>query len=113
VLITGEERAQSQGVSTTTTRTVVLVMGSLGIASCVAWCGPIAFVGLIVPHIVRFTLGASRRILLPYSGIVGATFLIACDVAARFLSSGQDLPVGVMTAAIGAPLLIVLVLRQQ
>lgn len=113
VLITGEERAQSQGVSTTRTRTVILVIGSLGIASCVAWCGPIAFVGLIVPHIVRFTLGASRRILLPYSGIVGATFLIACDVAARLLSTSQELPVGVMTAAIGAPLLIVLVLRRR
>ena len=112
-LITGEERAQSQGVYTTQTRTIVLGVGSLGIASCVAWCGPIAFVGLIVPHIVRFILGSSRRILLPYSGIVGAAFLITCDVAARFLSTGSEVPVGVMTAAVGAPLLIVLVLKQQ
>jgi iron complex transport system permease protein len=79
----------------------------------VAWCGPIAFVGLIVPHLVRLSLGTSRRVLLPMSAVLGAAFLVACDTAARNAWPGRELPVGVLTAGIGAPLLVWLVARQR
>ena len=111
-LVAGEERAWSQGVAIQKTRAVVLGFGALGVAACVAWCGPIAFVGLIVPHIVRRTLGPIRRVLIPYSGLVGAAFLVGCDVLSKYAAGGRELPVGVMTATIGAPLLILLVLRR-
>ena len=112
-LVSGEERAFSQGVDVARVRSFVLILGSLGVAACVAWCGPIAFVGLVVPHIVRLSLGSVRRILLPMSGVAGAAFLVTCDAVARVIVPGVELPVGVVTAAIGAPLLIFLVLTRN
>ncbi|MBX2804220.1 MAG: iron ABC transporter permease [Myxococcales bacterium] len=111
-MVLGEATAYSQGVDVRRVRVEILVGGALGVAACVAWCGPIAFVGLVVPHIVRLTLGASRRVLLPMSGLVGAAFLVACDTVARTAWTGRELPVGVLTAALGAPLLIALVLSR-
>jgi ABC-type Fe3+-siderophore transport system permease subunit len=69
-LLGGEERAHSQGVDVRWLRSVVLGVGALGVGACVAWCGPIAFIGLIVPHLVRLSLGSSRRVLLPMSLVV-------------------------------------------
>ncbi len=112
-LAAGEERAHSQGVNVAYVRSLVLGVGALGVAACVAWCGPIAFVGLIVPHIVRLSVGTSRRVLLPMSAVMGAAFLVACDTAARNVLPGRELPVGVLTAGIGAPLLVWLVARRR
>jgi ABC-type Fe3+-siderophore transport system permease subunit len=112
-LVAGEERAFSQGVNIPWTRTIVLVFGALGVAACVAWCGPIAFVGLIVPHMVRRTLGPLLRHVMPFSCITGAAFLVACDTIGRLALGGRELPVGVITAAVGAPLLIFLILGKR
>jgi len=112
-LTAGEERAHSQGVNVPRVRGLVLGVGALGVAACVAWVGPIAFVGLIVPHMVRMGLGSSRRVLLPMSLLVGAAFLTACDVGARLLLAGRELPVGVLTAGLGAPILVWLITRQR
>jgi iron complex transport system permease protein len=81
----------------------------------VAQCGPIAFVGLVVPHIIRLTLGHAGRSILLWSPLVGGTFLVLCDSIARVLLSDGELPVGVITAGIGAPMLIALIWfnRQQ
>jgi iron complex transport system permease protein len=111
-LIAGEALAFSQGVDVTGVRTRVLVFGALGVAVCVAWCGPIAFVGLVVPHLVRLGVGTSRRLVLTLSAVCGAGFLVLCDTVARTVWAGRELPVGVLTAAIGAPLLVALVLRR-
>ena len=110
-MMLGEDKAKSQGVSVVRVRTLVLGVGALGVGACVAWCGPIAFVGLIVPHLVRMGFGASRRILVPMSAISGAGFLVLCDTVARVCLTGRELPVGVMTAGIGAPLLIWLIIQ--
>ena len=112
-LVGGESRAHSQGVDVMQVRTLGLAMGALGVGACVAWCGPIAFVGLIVPHMVRLSLGAGRRVLLPMSSLVGGAFLVLCDALARVIIPGRDLPVGVITAALGAPLLVWLVARRR
>ncbi len=112
-LALGEELAHAQGVSVRRVRLLVLVGGALGVAACVAWCGPIAFVGLIVPHIVRRTTGPQLRTLLPLSALVGAGFLVACDTLARVVWSERELPVGVVTASVGAPALFWLVLRRS
>ncbi|RYZ39764.1 MAG: iron ABC transporter permease [Myxococcaceae bacterium] len=111
VFIAGEEHAESQGVPVRRVRTVAIGLGALGVAACVAWCGPIAFVELIVPHIVRRTLGVSRRVLLPGSVVVGAAFLAWCDASTRVFLPVRELPVGVVTAALGAPLLVYLLAR--
>ena len=112
-MVAGEDRAHAQGVNVRRVRTIGLGVGALAVAACVAWCGPIAFVGLIVPHIVRLTLGATRWVLLPASMIFGGTFLVLCDTAGRLLVANQDLPVGVVTAALGAPLLVFLIVSQR
>ncbi len=107
-----EDWAETQGVAVRRVRLEVLVAGSLGVAACVALCGPIAFVGLVVPHLVRRIAQVSVRELLPLSWLGGAGFLVACDALARVLVPGRELPVGVITAALGAPTLFLLVLRR-
>jgi iron complex transport system permease protein len=112
-LALGEELAHTQGVEVGRLRFLVLLVASLGVAACVAWCGPIAFVGLIVPHLVRLLVGPSLRLLLPLSFIGGAGFLVACDTLARIVLPGRELPVGVLTATLGAPALVLLVARAR
>ncbi len=109
----GEDLAQTQGVNVARLRFAVLLVASLGVAACVAWCGPIAFVGLIVPHLVRLLVGPSLRALLPLSFVGGAAFLVVCDAVARIALPGRELPVGVITAALGAPALVFLVSRAR
>ena len=112
-MLGGEERAHAQGVNIRRTRTLCLAVGAVGVGACVAWCGPIAFVGLIVPHLIRLGLGPSRRILLPMSALGGAAFLVLCDALGRWWMPHADLPVGVVTAGLGAPLLTWLVTRRR
>jgi ABC-type Fe3+-siderophore transport system permease subunit len=112
-MIGGEERAHAQGVDVRRTRSVCLATGALGVGAVVAWCGPIAFVGLIVPHLVRLSLGPTRRVLFPMSALTGAAFLVLCDGLARLVMPDHDLPVGVVTAMLGAPLLVWLVTRRR
>ena len=112
-LALGEDLAQTQGVNVARLRFGVLLLASLGVAACVAWCGPIAFVGLIVPHLVRLLIGPSLRALLPLSFLGGAAFLVVCDAVARVALPGRELPVGVITAALGAPALVFLVSRSR
>ncbi len=114
-LAAGEEVAWSQGVDIYTLRRNTLLFAALGVGTCVAQCGPIAFVGLVVPHIIRLTLGHAGRSVLLWSPFVGGTFLVLCDSIARVLLSDGELPVGVITAGIGAPMLIALIWfnRQQ
>jgi iron complex transport system permease protein len=112
-LVGGEERAHAQGVDIPRLRALCLGGGALGVSACVAWCGPIAFVGLIVPHLVRRTIGSSRRTLLPMSAVCGGFFLVLCDLVARLILPGRELPVGVLTAAIGAPTLAWLIARRR
>lgn len=109
----GEDVAHAQGVNVRRLRAVVLTAASFAVAAIVAWCGPIAFVGLIVPHAVRLAVGPSVRSLLPLSAIGGAAFLTVCDALSRSLVPGRELPVGVLTAALGAPALIALIVRAQ
>jgi len=109
----GEELAGARGVNVPSLRRLVLAVGSLGVGACVAWCGPIAFVGLIVPHVVRRIVGAELRRVLPLSLLTGAAFLVLCDALARSLSPGRELPVGVVTAALGAPSLVLLLFRTR
>ncbi|HEY3497725.1 MAG TPA: iron ABC transporter permease [Polyangiaceae bacterium] len=109
----GEELAHARGVNVRRLRFLVLGFGSLAVAASVAWCGPIAFVGLIVPHLVRLAVGPALGRLLPLSLLSGAAFLVACDALARSVVPGRELPVGVVTATVGAPSLVVLLFRAR
>lgn len=99
----GESSAGSLGVSITATRWTLLVGTALLTASLVAFTGAIGFVGLVVPHVVRLIWGPSHRRLLPLSALLGAILLVWADTIARSIVSGQEVPIGVVTAAVGAP----------
>ncbi|MGW7414147.1 FecCD family ABC transporter permease [Streptomyces sp. NPDC054863] len=108
----GADTASSLGVDVRRTRWVLLVVTSLMAAVAVAAVGAIGFVGLIVPHGVRFLVGPLHRVLLPFSAVAGAVFLVWTDAAARVAFAPQEVPVGVFTALLGVPLFL-LVLRRR
>ncbi|WP_434092992.1 FecCD family ABC transporter permease [Streptomyces lasiicapitis] len=108
----GSDTASSLGVDVRTTRWVLLVVTSLMTAVAVATVGAIGFVGLIVPHGVRFLVGPLHRLLLPLSALAGAVFLVWTDALARVAFAPQEVPVGVFTALLGVPLFL-LVLRKR
>ena len=108
----GTDTAASLGIDVRVTRAVVLVTTSLLTAVAVAAVGAIGFVGLIVPHGVRFLVGPLHRLLLPVSAIVGAAFLVWTDALARAVFAPLEVPVGVFTALFGVPLFL-LVLRRR
>ncbi len=104
----GEEGASYLGISVERDKTLMLATGSLLTATAVALSGLIGFVGLVVPHSVRLVLGLDHRLLLPASALSGAIFLVICDILARSLLAPVEVPVGVVTAIIGAPFFIYL-----
>jgi iron complex transport system permease protein len=110
VLRVGDEEAHALGVPVGRVRLVVVAAATLGTAAAVAVSGLIGFVGIVVPHAVRLLAGSSYRTVLPLSVLFGAAFLVLCDVAARTAVAPAELPIGVVTACVGAPF-FVLVLR--
>lgn len=108
VMSVGEEEAKTLGLPVRRVRFVVILASSLGTAAVVSVVGLIGFVGIIVPHIIRLLVGSSYRRILPLSVIFGAAFLVLCDTAARTVLSPSELPLGVVTAIIGAPIFVVI-----
>jgi iron complex transport system permease protein len=110
VLAVGDDEASSLGVPAARVRLLVVAAATLATAAAVAVSGLIGFVGIIVPHTVRLVAGSSHRLLLPLSLLGGAAFLILADLAARTVTAPAELPIGVVTAFVGAPF-FALVLR--
>ena len=113
VLAVGEEEALSLGIRPERIRWMVIGAASLAAASAVAVSGLIAFVGIIVPHAVRLVAGASNRVVVPLSLIMGASFLVLTDLLARTLQSPAELPIGVVTAFFGAPFFLFVLRRSD
>ncbi|MCU0724268.1 MAG: iron ABC transporter permease [Planctomycetes bacterium] len=111
VLSLGEETAVQLGVPAARVRRRVFVVASLMTGAAVAVAGPVAFVGLFVPHAVRLTLGSDHRLVVPASFLAGGAVLVLADAAARVAASPGEMPVGLLTAALGAPLFLVLLAR--
>ncbi|REK77709.1 FecCD family ABC transporter permease [Paenibacillus paeoniae] len=109
----GEEVAQGLGQRMAAIRTASIMAVVLLAGSAVALAGPIGFVGLAVPHIARLLVGGNYRWIVPYSAVLGALLLLAADIGARFVLPGQEIPVGVVTAFFGAPMLIYLAARKE
>jgi iron complex transport system permease protein len=107
VLAVGDEEAASLGANPQRTRYLLILAASLGTAAAVAVSGLIAFVGIIVPHTVRLLAGSSYRAILPLSALFGGAFLVLADLAARLVLAPAEVPIGVVTAFLGAPFFIV------
>lgn len=112
LLAAGEETALYLGVRVESVTRIAYFVASVLVGASVASCGAIGFVGLIVPHAARLLWGSDHRIVLPASLFLGGTFLVLCDTAARTIAAPAELPVGVITALVGVPLFIVLLVRR-
>jgi len=109
----GSDMASTMGVNIKFTSALLLIVTSLMVSATVSFCGLVGFVGLVTPHMLRMILGPDHRLLVPASILGGATFLVVCDLLARVLPSQGEIPVGVITALIGAPLFIFLLRKSQ
>lgn len=108
----GPEAASARGVDVARAERIALVSASLSTGAAVSLAGPVAFIGIVVPHLVRLMIGADHRVVLPAAALFGAAFLIGCDLIARTLFSPVELPVGIVTAIIGGPFFLWLLLRR-
>lgn len=113
VLSVGEDWARSRGADVRRVMSRQYLGASLLTAAVVAHAGPIGFVGLVVPHTLRVLVGADHRVLLPASLLAGGGFLVACDTAARTVFAPVELPVGVITALLGGPFFVWLLLARR
>ncbi|EMA62720.1 corrinoid ABC transporter permease [Halorubrum lipolyticum DSM 21995] len=111
VMLLGEEEAQGLGIAVERTKRILLGASALITAAGVAFAGVIGFVGLIVPHMLRLVVGPDHRVLLPTAALAGGSFLVAADTLAR--AGSTELPVGIVTAAVGAPFFIYLLVTRE
>jgi iron complex transport system permease protein len=111
LLMLGERDAFDLGVEVGRVRMVVFLVASLLVGSSVAASGSVGYVGLVVPHLARLSLGSDNRISIPAAALGGALFVIVADAVARTIIAPRELPVGAITALIGAPLFIYLLKR--
>jgi iron complex transport system permease protein len=111
LLLMGKETAMVLGVNIKAVTLTLLVATSFMISATVAQCGLLGFVGLVIPHLLRLMLGPDHRILVPACILGGATYMVGCDLLARIVPRQGELPVGVITAMIGAPVFIFLLRR--
>ncbi len=113
VLSLGPESAAARGVHVDRAQRLAFFSGSLATGAAVSVAGPIGFIGIVVPHLVRLLVGADHRLVLPASALFGAAFLVACDVVSRTLLAPVELPVGVITAVIGGPFFLWLLVTRR
>jgi iron complex transport system permease protein len=111
LMMVGERDAFDFGVEVGRVRLLVFGASSLVVGAAVAASGSVGYVGLIIPHLVRLTIGSDNRLVVPFSAIVGAIFVVFADTIARTAIAPRELPVGAITALIGAPLFIYLLRR--
>jgi len=113
LLSLGPDAAESRGLDVTRAQRVAFVSASLATGAAVSIGGPVGFIGIIVPHLVRLMVGADHRVVLPASALFGAAFLVACDVVSRTVLAPLELPVGIITALIGGPFFLWLLVRRR
>jgi iron complex transport system permease protein len=113
LLTLGEDVAAARGVDVGRAQRVAFISASLATGAAISLAGPIGFIGVVVPHLVRLLVGADHRVVLPASILFGAAFLVSCDLIARTVMAPIELPVGIVTAMIGGPFFIWLLVRKS
>ncbi len=111
LLTTGEDLAASRGADVARVKKLIFFAGSLMVGGVVAFCGPIGFIGMMVPHICRILTGNNHRYLMPATFLFGGTFLAICDALSRTVIAPAEMPVGIITALLGGPFFIWLLVR--
>ena len=111
LIVLGDETSITLGLNVEKHRKIYMILSSLVTGVIVSVCGTIGFVGIMIPHIVRLIFGTDHKVLLPFSALLGAIFLIWADVIARCAVSNMELPIGIITSVIGAPFLLWLMIK--
>ncbi len=112
-LLLGEAEAFHLGVAVQRVKAAAIVLTALAVGASVAAAGAIGFVGIVVPHVLRLAMGPDHRALLPLAAMLGATLLVGADILARTLVIPAELPIGILTAAVGAPFFLWLLLKRD
>jgi iron complex transport system permease protein len=112
LLSVGTDAAAARGVDVVRAQRLAFASASLATAAAVSLAGPIGFIGIVVPHLVRLIVGVDHRIVLPAAALFGAAFLVLCDLGARTLLAPIEIPVGVITAILGGPFFLWLLVRK-
>jgi iron complex transport system permease protein len=112
LLTLGDDVASSRGVDVRRVQRLAFLSSSLATGAAISLAGPIGFIGIVVPHLVRLIVGADHRLVMPAAVLFGAAFLVLCDLIARTIMSPVELPVGVVTAMIGGPFFMWLLVRK-
>lgn len=112
-MLMGEQNASAMGISVARTKNFVIVFSALAVGVAVAVSGVIGFIGLVIPHIIRIWLGPDNRILIPASALLGAIILLGSDLISRTLVAPAELPIGVVTALIGAPIFLSILIKEK
>jgi iron complex transport system permease protein len=113
LLSLGPDSAAARGVDVPRAQRLAFVSSALATSAAVSLAGPIGFVGIVVPHLVRLMVGVDHRIVLPAAALFGAAFLVACDLVARTVMSPVEIPVGIVTALLGGPFFLWLLIRKD
>jgi len=113
LLSLGPDSAESRGLDVARAQRAAFLSASLATGAAVSVGGPIGFIGIIVPHLVRLIVGPDHRLVLPAATLFGAAFLVACDLVARTILAPVELPVGIITAMIGGPFFLWLLIRKR
>ncbi|UJF18740.1 iron ABC transporter permease [Vibrio sp. SS-MA-C1-2] len=112
-MLLGENEAAHLGLSVQFIKRLLILITAIGVGTTVSFCGIIAFIGLVVPHIARMIVGVDHKKLLPVSTLLGAILLLLADLLSRVILTNSELPVGIVTSLIGAPFFLYLLTRQR
>jgi iron complex transport system permease protein len=113
VLVLGESEAFHSGVNVERLKRISIVLISAMTGLAVSICGVVGFIGIVVPHLLRLVIGPGHRLLLPASALLGAVLVVGADTLARTIVAPAEMPIGILTAAIGAPFFLAILLRQR
>ncbi|WP_419771036.1 MAG: FecCD family ABC transporter permease [Candidatus Marinarcus sp.] len=113
LMLLGEDEAKNSGVNSEKLKKLIILFVSLAIGASVAFCGIIGFIGLVVPHIARLLVGSNHKFYLPLSAILGAFILLWADSLARMIIAPAELPIGIITALLGAPFFLWLLIKNR
>jgi iron complex transport system permease protein len=112
LLALGPDQAEARGIDVLRAQRLAFFSASLATGAAVSLGGPVGFIGIVVPHLVRLLVGADHRVVLPASALFGAAFLVGCDLVSRTIMAPIELPVGIVTAMIGGPFFLWLLIRR-
>jgi len=113
LLALGETEAFHMGIAVERLKRVAILLVAMAVGAAVAFCGVVGFIGIVVPHLLRLAIGPGHRLLLPASMLLGAAMMLAADSVARTVAAPAELPIGIVTAIVGAPFFLALLLRQR